>query len=187
MSAVDEHGGGAEPAARTERRWAGVAVVVMVTLVAVAAFAGIYHATMPQFHVETVNPRTLHLAGEFIESNLGSEVQPDGSVTVRAIGQQYSFTPQCILVPTETQITVRATSADAVHGFLIDGTNVNAMLVPGYVSTITMRFDSPGEHHMPCHEYCGVGHEGMWGKIMVIDRQDFLQRSATRRRLDCVK
>jgi len=187
MSAVDEHGGGAEPAERTERRWAGVAVVVMATLVAVAAFAGIYHATMPQFHVETVNPRTLHLAGEFIESNLGSEVQPDGSVTVRAIGQQYSFTPQCILVPTGTQITVRATSADAVHGFLIDGTNVNAMLVPGYVSTITMRFDSPGEHHMPCHEYCGVGHEGMWGKIIVIDRQDFLRRSATRRRLDCVK
>ena len=40
--------------------------------------------------------RTLHLAGEFVESNLGSAVEPDGSVTVRAIGQQYSFTPQCI-------------------------------------------------------------------------------------------
>ncbi len=90
-------------------------------------------------------------------------------------------------MPTGTPITIRATSADVVHGFLIDGTNVNTMLVPGYVSTITMRFDVPGEHHMPCHEYCGVGHEGMWGNIMVIDRQNFLQRAATRRRLDCVK
>jgi cytochrome c oxidase subunit II len=187
MSAVGEHDEGAERAERTERRWASVSVVVIATLVVVAAFAGIYHATMPQFHVETVNPRTLHLTGEFIESNLGSALEPDGSVTVRTIGQQYSFTPQCILVPTATQINVRGTSADVVHGFLIDGTNVNTMLVPGYVSTITMRFDSPGEHHMPCHEYCSVGHEGMWGKIVVINRQEFLQRAATRRRLDCVK
>lgn len=187
MSAVGEHDEGAERAERTERRWAGVSVVVITMLVVVAAFAGIYHETMPQFHVETVNPRTLHLTGEFVESNLGSAMEPDGSVTVRAIGQQYSFTPQCVLVPTATQINVRATSADVVHGFLIDGTNYNAMLVPGYVSTLSMRFDSPGDHHMPCHEYCSVGHEGMWGKIIVIDRQDFLQRAATRRRLDCVK
>ena len=61
-------------------------------------------------------------------------LEPDGSVTVRAIGQQYSFTPACILVPADTPITLRATSADVVHGFLIQGTNVNTMLVPGYVS-----------------------------------------------------
>ena len=65
-----------------------------------AAFAGLHQATMPQTAVETVDPRTLHLAGEFVESNLGSALEPDGSVTVRAIGQQYSFTPQCMLVPT---------------------------------------------------------------------------------------
>ncbi len=62
------------------------------------------------------NPTTLHLSGEFIESNLGSAVEPGGSVTVRAIGQQFSFTPQCIVVPTDTTITLRATSADVVHG-----------------------------------------------------------------------
>ena len=39
-----------------------------------------------------------------------------------------------MLVPTDAPITFRATSADVVHGFLIEGTNVNTMLVPGYVS-----------------------------------------------------
>ncbi len=112
---------------------------------------------MPQSRVETVDPRTLHLGGEFIESNLGSALEPDGSVTVRAIGQQYSFTPQCILVPTDTPITFRVTSADVVHGFLITGTNINLMLVPGYISSLPARFDTPGERIMPCHEFCGVG------------------------------
>src|SRR5208282_3804214 len=132
----------------------------------------------PQSRVETVDPRALHLGGEFIESNLGSALEPDGSVTVRAIGQQYSFTPSCILVPTDTPITFRATSADVVHGFLIDGTNVNLMLVPGYVSSLETRFATTGERPMPCHEFCGLGHEGMWGRIKIIDRIAFLRLAA---------
>ena len=26
---------------------------------------------------------------------------------------------------------------------------------------------------MPCHEFCGVGHQGMWAKVKVIDRTEF--------------
>jgi len=70
---------------------------------------------------ETADPKTLHSSGEFVESNLGSSVEADGIVTVRAIGQQYSFTPQCVVVPSETPIKFRATSADVVHGLLIEG------------------------------------------------------------------
>ena len=154
MSATDQpHSEGAGMADRAERRWAGIAALIVASLVLFAAFAGIHQAAMPQPRVEIVDPRTLHLAGEFIESNLGAAVEPNGDVTVRAIGQQYSFEPQCIVLPAGKTVTIRATSADVVHGFLIDGTNVNLMLVPGYVSTITTRFDKPGDHTMPCHEF----------------------------------
>ena len=83
---------------------------------------------------------------------------------MRAIGQQYSFTPQCVVVPADTPITFRATSADVVHGLLIEGTNINTMLVPGYVSELPIRFNAPGDHVMPCQEFCGIGHQGMWGR-----------------------
>ena len=66
---------------------------------------------------------------------------------MRAIGQQYSFTPQCIVVPADTPITLRTTSADVVHGLLIEGTNVNAMLVPGYVAELPIRFKAPAGPH----------------------------------------
>jgi len=171
---------------RLEHRWAVVATCIIVLLTAMALFAGVHQAVLPQSRVETVDPRTLHLRGEFIESNLGSALQPDGSVVVRAIGQQYSFTPQCILVPTDTPITFRVTSADVVHGFLIAGTTINLMLVPGYISSIPARFSTPGERHMPCHEFCGYGHEGMWGRIKVIDKAEFLRMAADTRRLSCV-
>jgi cytochrome c oxidase subunit 2 len=184
MTDMPEHG--PDRAMQVERRWAALSIGIIVLLIAMAAFAGIHQAVMPQTRIETVDPRTLHIAGEFIESNLGSAVEADGSVTVRAVGQQYSFTPQCILIPTDTPITFRATSADVVHGFLIQHTNVNTMLIPGYVSTTTTRFAAPAESYMPCHEFCGVGHEGMWGRIKVIDKAAFLKLAADRRRLDCV-
>ena len=181
------HDEGAERVEHVERRWATVAIVLIVLLVALAIFAGVQQATLPQSRVETVDPSTLHLAGEFIDSNLGSTVEPDGSVTVRGIGQQYSFTPQCILVPADTPITFRMTSADVVHGFLIEGTSVNLMLVPGYIASLPARFSTPGERAMPCHEFCGMGHEGMWGRIKIVDKATFAQMAATTKRVSCVK
>ena len=178
---------GAGQSDRAEHRWAAAAIVILVLLVVLATFAGVHWAAMPQARVEIVDPRTLHLAGEFTEGNLGSAVEPDGSVTVRAIGQQYSFTPSCIVVPTDTSITFRATSADVVHGFLITGTNVNLMLVPGYVSSLRTRFETPGERLMPCHEFCSVGHEGMWGRIKVVDKAAFARMAAEQRRPSCVE
>jgi cytochrome c oxidase subunit II len=163
-----------------------LSIAIVGVLVGMAVFIGIDHATMPQGHVETADPTTLHLSGEFIESNLGTEVEADGSVVMRAIGQQYSFTPQCLVVPADTPVTLRATSADVVHGLLIEGTNINTMLVPGYVSELPVRFKAPGDHEMPCQEFCGIGHQGMWGKVKVVDKATFAGMVAARRRLTCV-
>ncbi|MFX5743236.1 hypothetical protein ABTE37_20055, partial [Acinetobacter baumannii] len=82
--------------------------------------------------------------------------------------QQYSFVPQCLVVPEKTPVTFRGTSTDAIHGFLIGKTNANTMLIPGFISTFTTSFEQQGEQLMPCHEYCGVGHEAMWAKVQVI-------------------
>jgi len=176
----------ADVAARTERGWATLCVTILVILTLLAAFAGIHRATMPQPRVETIDPSRLHLAGEFVESNLGSLLEPDGAVTVHAIGQQYSFTPSCILVPAQTPITLRATSADVVHGILIQRININAMLVPRYVSQEFMRVEKTGDYLMPCQEFCSFGHEGMWGKVRVIDKAEFTSRAKNGGRLSCV-
>jgi len=172
---------------RVERRWASISIGIIVLLALLAAFAGIHRATMPQSVVETIEPRIVNMQGEFVETNLGSALEPDGSVIVRAVGQQYSFTPTCMVVPTNTPITFRATSPDVVHGFLIEGTNINSMLVPGYVSVLPARFDKPGEHLMPCQEFCGVGHEGMWARVRVIEKQDFQKLASQKPRVTCDK
>ena len=181
---LDNHAS-AEVAARVERRWAMLMVAFVTVLVAVVVFTGLHWAMMPPSRVELINPATLHVSGEFVETNLGSALESDGSVTVRVLAQQYSFTPQCIVVPVGVPITFRATSADVVHGFLVTDTNLNTMVEPGYISTFKTEFDKTGNHLMPCHEFCGVGHEAMWANVKVIDKDTFMKMAASSKRLTC--
>jgi cytochrome c oxidase subunit 2 len=174
-------------AAKAELRWTTLVVAIVTLLIGMMVYMGLHWATMPATRVETIDPTALHLAGEFTEDNLGSAVEQDGSVTVRLIGNQYSFTPQCLLVPADTPVRFRGTSADVIHGFNIDQTNVNVMLVPGYIANFETTFKKPGDHVMPCHEFCGIGHATMWAHVKVIDRVEFLKLANNARRLSCVK
>jgi len=177
---------GEHVAVAAERRWAIVVALIIVSLVGVMVVTGLHWAAMPPSRVETVDPRTLHLKGEFVEANLGTSVAPDGKVVVRLIAQQYSFHPQCLVVPAGVPVTFRGTSTDAVHGFVIANTNANVMLVPGFVATFTTTFRKAGKHAMPCHEYCGSGHEGMWAHVQVIAAEEFRSRAGRGERLACV-
>jgi len=94
------------------------------------------------------------------------EVAP-GVYEVVVIGQAWSFLPQEIRVPAGAEVTFIATSADVLHGFNIEGTRVNVMLIPGQISKVTHRFEKRGEHLLICHEYCGLGHHMMSGKVIV--------------------
>jgi cytochrome c oxidase subunit II len=187
MATSDLHNHGEGVAAAAEKRWAMVVGAIILFLLVMLGYMSLHWAAMPPVRTETIDPATLHIGGEFVETNLGAAVQPDGSVTLRVLANQYSFTPACILLPTDTPVTVRATAADVVHGFSIDRTNVNMMLVPGYISNFRTQFSKPGEHLMPCHEFCGTGHAAMWAHVRIIDKAEFWHRAATSRRLSCVE
>ena len=160
-----------EVVARTEKRWIMIMASMLAIMMAVVVVSGIMGALHPSSNVEVIDPTTLHLQGEFVESNLGTAVEPDGSVTVRIIAEQYEFVPHCVEVPVGTPVKFRITSADAIHGFLLPDTNVNTMVVPGFVAEVRTRFARVGEYLMPCHEFCGLGHHAMWAHVRVVARE----------------
>ena len=177
---------GHDIAERSEKRWAYFVIAIVLFMLVVVVYSGLHYAMMPPSRVETIDPSRLQMSGEFVESNLGTGVDPDGKVVVRFIAQQYSFTPQCLLVPAGTDITFRTTSADVVHGLLVTDTNINTMVVPGYIATFSSSFDKPADHLMPCHEFCGFGHQTMWAHVKVIDKDAFFEQAKQHRRLSCV-
>lgn len=158
---------------RTELRWSAVvagAIGVVVAVIVISSAALVLH---PPSNVETIDPTTLHVSGEFVEGNLGAVQNPDGSVTARIVATQFSFIPRCVAVPANRRVHFRLASPDVIHGMLIDGTNVNTMVIPGYISQVNTTFPDPGDRFVPCHEYCGLGHGGMWSMIRVTPESDW--------------
>ena len=156
-----------------ERLWVIFVTATIVMLVGVVVYTSVHLGFHLPSQVETIDSTSLHKGGEFSESNLGTVIAPDGSAVVRVVAQQYAFVPNCLVVPAGKPVTFRLASADAVHGFVVDGTNVNAMVVPGYVTTVRTIFREPGERLMPCHEFCGIGHQTMWAHVRIVEASRF--------------
>jgi cytochrome c oxidase subunit 2 len=101
--------------ARTENRW----LIIMATLpmllvmMAIIVATGIVGALHPSSNVEVIDASTLRLQGEFVESNLGTAVEPDGSVTVRFTATEYDFVPQCVEVPAAVPVPPGARAFEA--------------------------------------------------------------------------
>jgi cytochrome c oxidase subunit 2 len=161
----------AEIVARTENRWLAVMAAMLGVMMATIVVTGIAGALHPSSNVEIVDPQSLHLQG--VESNLGTALEADGTATIRIIAGQYDFIPICIQLPAQTPVKFRLTSPDVVHGFLLPGTNVNTMVVPGFVSEVRTSFPAAGEYQMPCNEFCGLGHHAMWAHVTAVTKERF--------------
>ena len=158
---------------KTELRWAWLVGGIVLILMSSTIFAAISMHINPPSNREYVDPKTLHLSGEFTEANLGTRVDENGQVTTRIIATQFAFVPQCVVVPADRQVTLRFASPDVIHGILVTGTNVNTMVVPGYVSQVHTTFRRTGDLLMPCHEYCGFGHTQMLATVRVVPPDQF--------------
>ncbi len=86
---------------------------------------------------------------------------------VHMVGQVWSFSPREIRVPAGADITIVATSRDVVHGLFIPYSHTNVMLLPGQIARVAARFEKPGTYPFLCHEYCGIMHHMMAGRIVV--------------------
>jgi cytochrome c oxidase subunit 2 len=156
-----------------ELRWAGVVAGAVGIIFGATLYAALALHANPPSNIETIDPKTLHLSDEFTESNLGTRVEADGQVTTRIVAAQFAFVPQCFVVPANRPVTLRFSSPDVIHGILVTGTNVNTMVVPGYVAQVHTVFTRTGDLLMPCHEFCGLGHSQMWATVHVVPPESF--------------
>ena len=139
--------------------------VGMLVALAVTAFGAGIH--LPS-EVGRVDP--LHVTEVPPFDVLGVKQIAPGQYEVRMLAQIWAFTPGEIRVPAGSTVHFWATSKDVVHGLFIPHANVNVMILPGQIAHVEARFDRPGEYPILCHEYCGIAHHTMAGKVIVEPR-----------------
>lgn len=101
--------------------------------------------------------------------NPGVVEKADGSIEVNIVSQVFSYSPNKIQIPKGKPVTFNVVSKDVIHSFTIPGTNVNMMVVPGYINSQTFTFKETGNYLILCNEYCGAGHQVMMMNMEVVD------------------
>ncbi len=150
-----------------EKWWIGLSIAVLAVFAAAIGLSGFMASIQVPVPEARVNPNTVSQEGSFAEPGLRELAPGKYEAYIRAEANPWKFRPDEIRIPAGSTVTFYLTSADVQHGFNIHNTNINMMALPGQVSKLTVNFDTPGEYPYVCHEYCGVGHQNMYGKIIV--------------------
>lgn len=151
---------------RYEGAWMRLSLITLVIFflaVTVAAFGGGFQ--LPGVYAQ-ITPEEMYAPGSPFADPQVRELAP-GKYEAYIRAQIWQFTPNEIHVPAGSEVTFYIASQDVQHGFLLAGTNVNMMILPGQVSTLSAKFDTPGTYHFMCHEYCGQLHQTMFGTLIV--------------------
>ena len=146
-------------AALVEKRVTAAALLFAAAMIALLGFAAMRLGITVPGCVTNVKPFT---RGELIQ------VAP-GRYEAHVVSKMFSFKPDPLKVPRGSVVDFYLTSTDVVHGFYIDGTDVNLMAIPNAVNYAQARFDKPGKYQVICHEFCGMGHHDMVGAIVVTE------------------
>lgn len=152
-------------AADYERASLTIAFVVLLAFLAAVGYSVLGLGIQLPGHEASIDPRVVAQTPPF--DRAGLHQVGDGQYEVAMVAQVWSFNPNEIRVPVGSAVTFYVTSKDVIHGLKILNTDVNVMVVPGQLTKVTARFARPGEYVFFCHEYCGVGHQAMFGKVIV--------------------
>lgn len=150
---------------RYERWWLTFGLAMLVIFLGLIAFAAFADDVNPPSGMQQVDPTKVSQTPPFDKPGLRKLA--GGSYEAYYVAQVFTFVPTQLTIPLGAKVTFYVTSADVVHGFFIPGTDINMMAIPGWVNEQTHTFTRTGQYLLICHEYCGIGHQNMFGKIEV--------------------
>jgi len=93
-------------------------------------------------------------------------VEPPPGSDVYLQASQFAWIP-VVRLRQGAEYTLHLSSLDVNHGFSLYPMNINFQVVPGYDYGLRVVPNQPGEFHVMCNEFCGIGHHLMVGKIIV--------------------
>jgi cytochrome c oxidase subunit 2 len=86
---------------------------------------------------------------------------------IKMNAEKYKFTPETINVNLGDNVVLEITATDTEHGFGLSAFDIDQNLPQGKTVTIEFVADKQGEFRFKCTSFCGWGHFGMSGKLIV--------------------
>jgi cytochrome c oxidase subunit 2 len=103
--------------------------------------------------------------------NGGNDPAANGGkeVVIDITAKQFEYSPSTITVKKGDHVRLRLTSQDTTHGFSLPEFGVSATINPGKTTEVTFTPDKAGTFTFQCNVFCGSGHQGMKGTLVVTE------------------
>jgi len=112
------------------------------------------------------------LSGNKTPSSDGAQ-QANGTAAAPAVkefditAKSSVYNPDTITVNKGDTVRIRLTSIDVTHGFVLGAYGINAQINPGETTLVEFNATEQGTFPFMCNVYCGTGHSGMKGLLIV--------------------
>jgi cytochrome c oxidase subunit II len=86
---------------------------------------------------------------------------------IPVVARKFAFIPARLLLGKGVPVTLEFTAPEVVMGFNAPDFRVRTDIIPGQVARLTFTPDKAGTYPFLCDVFCGDGHEGMSGELVV--------------------
>ncbi len=149
-----------------EKIWLIFGIATLLVFLSTIGVSAFYLGNQPPSCLVTIDPEKVAETPPFNEPGLKQVGENEYELTM--VASAFHYEPSHVQIPLGATVHISVTTVDVIHGFQVPGTNINMMVEPGYVSTLTAQFNREGEFLVLCNEYCGVGHHMMTSTFEVI-------------------
>jgi cytochrome c oxidase subunit 2 len=86
---------------------------------------------------------------------------------IKVVARKFVFLPREIALKKGEPVTIELTAPEVVMGFNAPDFKVRTDIIPGTPARVTFTPDKAGTFTFLCDVFCGDGHEGMSGTLVV--------------------
>jgi plastocyanin len=86
---------------------------------------------------------------------------------IEMTAEHFHFTPEVLKVKQGTLVTITIKAVDGTHGFKLGAFGIDERIEENGTRSIEFYAGEKGEYGFKCSHFCGIGHFGMTGKIIV--------------------
>ena len=86
---------------------------------------------------------------------------------IAVVARKFVFIPNEITIRKGESVVLEFTAPEVAMGFFAPDLGLRALIVPGEVARLPVTADKAGRFDFLCDVFCGDGHEGMNGHLVV--------------------
>ena len=118
------------------------------------------------------SPRALLLLGVWAVAACGTAADDNAPSDanlqlIKIAARRWTFAPDTIHLQQGVPVIFEITASDVHHGFVAPDLGAHADLFPGIPERVRINPSKTGTFYFHCDYYCGMGHEGMEGQVVV--------------------